>query len=286
VRRVPELAALVGAGAIDALAAATDAMYATAGGDPHEEELRFKATLRSAFTAFMCAPEAAVAAQTAALAARLAAAAPPAAAATTAGDLASDAVAARLCGQFPGDVGVFAPYWLNTLRLQPGQAIFLGANDPHAYLDGDCIEVMACSDNVVRAGLTPKLKDTGVLCEMLTYACGAPAVDAGRPLDACTRSYVPPVSEFTLQRTELGGGPQQEYALPAIPSAAILVVVRGRALASSPGAGGEQEVSEGRVFLQPAGVPVSLRLAPDSPAPLLLFRAHANAGAAASSAGL
>ena len=113
----------------------------------------------------------------------------------------------RLTQQFPGDVGVFAPYLLNTVTLQPGEAIFLAANEPHAYLDGtrpaatrpqkhsptlvhpnwllfvlcfvctshtlpgDIVEVMACSDNVVRAGLTPKLRDVKTLCSMLTYRC-------------------------------------------------------------------------------------------------------------------
>ena len=33
----------------------------------------------------------------------------------------------------------------------------------------DCVECMACSDNVVRAGLTPKFKDKQTLCDMLTY---------------------------------------------------------------------------------------------------------------------
>ena len=36
--------------------------------------------------------------------------------------------------------------------LEPGQALYLGANEPHAYISGDCAEVMATSDNVVRAG--------------------------------------------------------------------------------------------------------------------------------------
>ena len=49
--------------------------------------------------------------------------------------------------------------------------MFLGPNLPHAYLSGDCIECMACSDNVVRAGLTPKLIDVPTLCEMLIYQC-------------------------------------------------------------------------------------------------------------------
>ena len=53
--------------------------------------------------------------------------------------------------------------------LQPGEAMFLKANLPHAYLSGDCVECMACSDNVVRAGLTPKFMDVPTLCQMLNY---------------------------------------------------------------------------------------------------------------------
>ena len=47
--------------------------------------------------------------------------------------------------------------------------MFLKANLPHAYLSGDCVECMACSDNVVRAGLTPKFMDVPTLCQMLNY---------------------------------------------------------------------------------------------------------------------
>ena len=63
----------------------------------------------------------------------------------------------RLNKDFPGDVGIFVLYFLNHVTLKPGEAMFLRANLPHAYLSGDCIECMACSDNVVRAGLTPKV---------------------------------------------------------------------------------------------------------------------------------
>ena len=58
------------------------------------------------------------------------------------------------------------------IRLTPGQAIYLPANVPHAYLAGEIIECMAASDNVIRAGLTPKFKDTRVLCSSLTYEQG------------------------------------------------------------------------------------------------------------------
>ena len=39
----------------------------------------------------------------------------------------------------------------------------------HLFTTVDCVECMACSDNVVRAGLTPKFKDKKTLCDMLTY---------------------------------------------------------------------------------------------------------------------
>jgi mannose-6-phosphate isomerase class I len=158
---------------------------------------------------------------------------------------------------------------------------------------------MACSDNVVRAGLTPKFKDVDTLCSMLTYACGAPTVNRGDALDACTREYCVPVPEFVLQRTELSAaaratdGPHG-YELPPAASAAIIVVVDGEALATvTPPAGGKlfagatgrsavdgeaegisvaQRLEVGQVWLQPAHSRVALH----AERPLLLFRALAN----------
>ena len=65
-------------------------------------------------------------------------------------------------------------YLLNYCCLEPGEALFLAANEPHAYISGDCAEVMATSDNVIRAGLTPKWKDVDTLCDSLTYTDGNP----------------------------------------------------------------------------------------------------------------
>lgn len=75
----------------------------------------------------------------------------------------------RLNTQYPNDIGVFSPLIMNYLRLQPGQSFFIGANELHAYISGECVECMALSDNVVRAGLTPKFKDCETLCNMLVY---------------------------------------------------------------------------------------------------------------------
>ncbi|KAI7585641.1 Mannose-6-phosphate, partial [Hortaea werneckii] len=65
----------------------------------------------------------------------------------------------RLDSQFPADIGLFVTFFLNYIQLSIGEAMFLKADDIHAYLSGDIIECMASSDNVVRAGFTPKFKD-------------------------------------------------------------------------------------------------------------------------------
>ena len=72
--------------------------------------------------------------------------------------LAWDAI--RLIAEFyPDDSGLFSPLLLNIVQLNPGDAMFLYAETPHAYLRGTGLEVMANSDNVLRAGLTPKYID-------------------------------------------------------------------------------------------------------------------------------
>jgi mannose-6-phosphate isomerase len=55
----------------------------------------------------------------------------------------------RLAQQFPGDPGAMAPLFLNYLLIAPGESFFMAANEPHAYVAGEIIECMACSDNVV-----------------------------------------------------------------------------------------------------------------------------------------
>ena len=108
----------------------------------------------------------------------------------------------RLHDQYPGDVGCFVIFFLNLLRLRPGEAMFLGPNVPHAYLTGDCVEVMANSDNVVRAGLTPKLIDTPTLVSMLDYTCTDPGLRYFKPKQSSDSCLVfdPPVPDFAVAR--------------------------------------------------------------------------------------
>ena len=59
-------------------------------------------------------------------------------------------------GIYPIDKGVFSIYLFNIVCIMPGQGIFQDAGVPHAYLEGQNVELMANSDNVLRGGLTPK----------------------------------------------------------------------------------------------------------------------------------
>ncbi|KAL4434541.1 hypothetical protein ABPG74_007325 [Tetrahymena malaccensis] len=87
-----------------------------------------------------------------------------------------DLLVIKLNEQYPNDVGVFVSYLLNYFKMKPGDCLVMAANEPHAYISGDCIECMAASDNVVRAGLTPKFKDKITLCNMLTYEMKDPSI--------------------------------------------------------------------------------------------------------------
>ena len=57
------------------------------------------------------------------------------------------------------DLGILVALFMNHLTYKKGETLFIGPDFPHSYLSGDCFEVMANSDNVIRLGLTPKFKD-------------------------------------------------------------------------------------------------------------------------------
>lgn len=108
----------------------------------------------------------------------------------------------KLSREFPGDIGILFAMLLNHLILEEGECIFLGANEPHAYLSGTCIELMTSSDNVVRAGLTPKFKDVPTLTNMLTYESSTPErfmVQRDNSISRSISLYKPPINAFSLQ---------------------------------------------------------------------------------------
>lgn len=138
----------------------------------------------------------------------------------------------QLNDQFPGDCGIFAPLMFNVVELKKGQGLFIEANEPHAYISGEIIECMACSDNVVRAGLTPKLKDVPTLVNMLTYKTCMPYIDSGTRVDACTVRYQPPVPDFCVDYINVPAG--QVYEISPVNSPSVLLTIEGEACVRQP----------------------------------------------------
>ncbi|MCX4787098.1 MULTISPECIES: mannose-6-phosphate isomerase, class I [unclassified Streptomyces] len=113
---------------------------------------------------------------------------------------------ARIAHHFPGDPGVIAAMLLNYVELQPGEALFLGAGVPHAYLDGLGVEIMANSDNVLRCGLTPKHVDVPELLRIVRFEATDPGVLRPEASPSGEELYETPVDEFRLSRFDLSPG--------------------------------------------------------------------------------
>ncbi|MDM5138813.1 mannose-6-phosphate isomerase, class I [Aeromonas bestiarum] len=132
------------------------------------------------------------------------------------------ALITSLAAQYPGDVGLFSPLLLNVVTLQPGQAMFLDACTPHAYVRGTGLEIMANSDNVLRAGLTPKYID---VAELLDCTRCLPKPDDQILLaprcDGVVQHFDVPVPDFTFSVYPAG-----EHALTTA-SAEILFAIDG-----------------------------------------------------------
>jgi mannose-6-phosphate isomerase len=83
-----------------------------------------------------------------------------------------------LSGRYPHDPGVLVTALLNYVVLEPGEAMFVDAGVIHAYGSGFALEIMASSDNVVRAGLTGKHKDVEELLSITDFAPHTPPARA------------------------------------------------------------------------------------------------------------
>ena len=112
------------------------------------------------------------------------------------------AAAAR---DYPADPGLVAALLLNHVRLQPGEALYLDAGVPHAYLHGTGVEVMANSDNVLRCGLTPKHVDVDALAAVVDFRPGPPSRVPATPGPGGEIHYRAPAAEFALSRLDLSG---------------------------------------------------------------------------------
>ncbi|KOX18173.1 MULTISPECIES: mannose-6-phosphate isomerase, class I [unclassified Streptomyces] len=157
---------------------------------------------------------------------------------------------ARLAHHYPSDPGVIAAMLLHHVRLQPGEALYLGAGVPHAYLDGLGIEIMANSDNVLRCGLTPKHVDVPELLRIVRFDPADPAVLRPEASPSGEEVYETPTEEFRLSRFV-----RAESAAPndlTAPTPQILLAVAGRPAA------GDIPLAPGESVFVPAGERIQL----------------------------
>lgn len=113
------------------------------------------------------------------------------------------------------DRGVLCIYSMNLVKLSEGQAIYQEAGVPHAYLEGQNIEIMANSDNVFRLGLTPKHIDVEALIDHLDFAPVTPHIIEPSQLSANESRYDSPASEFELRWINLDKGDSQRITAHA-----------------------------------------------------------------------
>lgn len=160
----------------------------------------------------------------------------------------ADRTVVQLQATYPGDPGVVTSLLLNPVTLQPGEALFVPAGGVHAYLKGLGVEIMAASDNVLRAGLTPKHVDVDELLRNVDYVAAPPIRIAPEKFHGATRSYYAPVDDFELSVTSVDD--DHEHPLPGR-GPRVLLCLDGRMTVASR-YDGELTLDRGQAAFVPA----------------------------------
>jgi len=121
------------------------------------------------------------------------------------------ATVAELAHFHPLEPGVIVSILLNRITLQPGQALYVPPNTVHCYLRGVGIEVMATSDNVLRAGLTTKEVAAAEVLSVADFVPSAPRVIEPERDGRGEQLFAPGVQEFRLSVQELAAGERRRW---------------------------------------------------------------------------
>ncbi|SNR43582.1 mannose-6-phosphate isomerase, type 1 [Lutibacter agarilyticus] len=125
------------------------------------------------------------------------------------------------------DKGIYSIYFFNIVKVNKGEAVFQDAGVPHAYLEGQNMELMANSDNVLRGGLTPKHVDVPELLKHVTFEQTIPEIMPGAlQEDGVERIYSTSAPDFELSQIELTVS--SKYKTKA-KTAQIMIVIEGTA---------------------------------------------------------
>lgn len=164
----------------------------------------------------------------------------------------------RVAQDHPGDIGLVCSLLMNHAVVQPGQALFMGAGGLHAYICGTGVELMANSDNVIRAGLTPKHIDIPELVRVLDPEVEVPILTAreiaGGVGENRVEQFDTPVPEFVLQRLAV----VSEMHVPGAGLPRILLCVEGSATVTADGGRTLELPRGGSCFLPASDLAVTL----------------------------
>lgn len=121
--------------------------------------------------------------------------------------------------KYPGDRGLLVALAMNLAYLNPGDSAFTPDGQVHAYVSGTAIELMNPSDNVMRAGLTPKHIDEEELIKVLGENQGAPVIQRPRPVGPAASEYAMWDERLTVTRVVVEEGTSVDYLLEGVSTA-------------------------------------------------------------------
>ena len=135
----------------------------------------------------------------------------------------------------------------------------------------DVVECMACSDNVVRAGLTPKFRDKDTLCNMLSYYMRTPleTLFHSKPHPSLKQAiiYDPPTPEFAVAKISF----TQNIVVPAVNGPSIFLVLKGAGQIISNSV--EESYTKGSVLFVPSGRIVEFKSLNET-SPSVIYQAY------------
>jgi len=158
-----------------------------------------------------------------------------------------------LANEYPGDIGILCPTFLNLVELQPGEAVALPAGQLHAYLQGVGIELMANSDNVLRGGLTTKHVDVPELLDVLHFTPRSIRRLLPDPAAGCEWVYASDFEEFVLSVITVTA--DTDFVSPTIRGAEILLCTAGSSTITATDSGEKLTLDRGTSMLVPAAIP-------------------------------
>jgi mannose-6-phosphate isomerase len=158
----------------------------------------------------------------------------------------------RLNRVFPNEAMVLSPLFLNLIHLKPGDAVMINPGTLHAYLGGAGVELMANSDNVIRAGLTSKTKDIGELLRILNFNQEDAKTLNAKKRDRAEWGYPSKTKEFAL--SVISATKHTPYLSSRIRSMEILICVAGRGCITDLHNGEALSLTRGVSLLVPASV--------------------------------